>query len=194
MNYLMKKELVNAKNAILKNRAYLVEEAVSFINKNYPLLGYNRETCERDIGLVIDALSYDFMFNSNFRSITAGRSYLRGVLRGVNADRPLLVTETGIKGQLLTGDPTNTTLNVGSSSETVTVEETTSYGGYGGSVSVSKSVVVSDTVVPAEQKAATVSAFLHLKDMMKQMVSQSDAVQRIEDNMATIVNIITCAT
>ena len=183
-------ELVNAKNAIIKNRDYLIEEAVSFINQNYPLLGYNRETCERDIGLIIDALSYDFMFNSNFRSITAGRSYLRGVLRGVNADRPLLVTETGIKGQLLTGDPTNTTLNVGSSSETVTVEETTSYGGYGGSVSVNKSVVVSDTVVPAEQKAATVSAFLHLKDMMKQMVSQPDAVQRIEDNMATIVNII----
>ena len=110
------------------------------------------------------------MFNSNFRSITAGRSYLRGVLRGVNADRPLLVTETGIKGQLITSDPTETQLNVGSSSETVTVEETTSYGGYGGSVSVSRSVVVSDTVVPAEQKAATVSAFLHLKDMMKQMV------------------------
>ena len=183
-------ELVNAKNAIIKNRAYLIEEAVSFINQNYPLLGYNRETCERDIGLIIDALSYDFMFNSNFRSITAGRSYLRGVLRGVNADRPLLVTETGIKGQLITGDPTETTLNVGSSSETVTVEETTSYGGYGGSVSVSRSQVVSDTVVPAEQKAATVSAFLHLKDMMKQMVSQPDAVQRIEDNMATIVNII----
>ena len=183
-------EITRAKEAIIKNRAYLVEEAVSFINQNYPLLGYNRETCERDVGLVIDALTYDFMFNSNFRSITAGRSYLRGALRGVNADRPLLVTETGIKGQLITSDPTETTLNVGSSSETVTVEETTSYGGYGGSVSVSRSVVVSDTVVPAEQKAATVSAFLHLKDMMKQMVSQSDAVQRIEDNMATIVNII----
>ena len=183
-------EVVNARESILKNRSYLIEEAVSFINQNYPLLGYNRETCERDIGLVIDALTFDFMFNSNFRSITAGRSYLRGALRGVNADRPLLVTETGVKGQLITSDPTETTLNVGSSSSTVTVEETTSYGGYGGSVSVSKSVVVSDTVVPAEQKAATVSAFLHLKDMMKQMVSQPDAVQRIEDNMATIVNII----
>jgi hypothetical protein len=36
---------------------------------------YNVEICQRDIGFVIDALRYDMMFGSNFRSIKAGMSY-----------------------------------------------------------------------------------------------------------------------
>ena len=183
-------EVTRAKESIINNRAYLIEEAVAYIDQNYPLLGYNRETCERDIGLIIDAMTFDFMFGSNFRSITAGRSYLRGALAGVTADRDLTTTTTGVKGQLVTSEPTTTGLNVGSSSTVVSGTETTSYGGYGGTVTVTKDVVRSDTVLPAAQKAATVSAFLHLKDMLKQMVSQPSAVESIESNMNLIINIV----
>jgi len=38
---------------------------------------YNSGTCSRDIGLIIDAIGYDMMFNSNFRSIRAGNAYYR---------------------------------------------------------------------------------------------------------------------
>ena len=186
-------EVARAKESIINNRAYLIEEATAYIDQNYPLLGYNRETCERDIGLIIDAIVFDFMFGSNFRSITSGRSYLRGAIAGVTADRPLTTTTTGIKGQLVTSDPTSTSLNVGSSTTTSTTTETTSVaGGYGGSgtVTVTRDIVRSDTVLPAAQKAATVSAFVHLKDLLKQMVSQSSAVESIEDNMNLIINIV----
>jgi len=183
-------EITRAQTNIQLNKDYLIAEGIAYINQNYPLLGYNREICERDVGLVIDAISYDMMFGSNFRSITAGRSYLRGALQGVATDRPLFTTTSGVTGTLITSDPTTTTLNVGSNSTTVTTGETTSYGGYGGTVTVEQTEVIGDTVVPPEQKAATVSAFLHLKDLMKAIVSETVAIERIEDNMNLIVDII----
>jgi hypothetical protein len=66
----------NARDIILANRAFLIEEAIAYIEANLTFT-YNRETCRRDVGLVIDAIRYDLMFGSNFRSITAGRSYYR---------------------------------------------------------------------------------------------------------------------
>ena len=36
---------------------------------------YNVEICQRDIGFVVDAVGYDMMFGSNFRSITAAKTY-----------------------------------------------------------------------------------------------------------------------
>lgn len=69
------------------NRDFFIEEGVAYISENFPLIGYDRATCERDVGLVIDALGYDLMFGSNFRSITAGRSYYREGAATVTADQ-----------------------------------------------------------------------------------------------------------
>lgn len=68
---------VKAKDILQANRSFFMEEAIAFIAANFPLLGYDRDTCERDIGLVLDAVGFDLMFGSNFRSIVAGRSYYR---------------------------------------------------------------------------------------------------------------------
>ena len=39
---------------------------------------YNNETCSRDVGLIIDAVTYDLVLGSNYQSIKAGYSYQRG--------------------------------------------------------------------------------------------------------------------
>ena len=36
---------------------------------------YNVAICQRDVGFIIDAISYDMMFGSNFRSISAAKTY-----------------------------------------------------------------------------------------------------------------------
>ena len=66
-----------AKNILEANKEFFVAEAVAFIKETFPMLGYDRATCERDVSLVLDAVGYDLMFGSNFRSIVAGRSYSR---------------------------------------------------------------------------------------------------------------------
>jgi hypothetical protein len=69
---------LQAKFTILQNNKTALRTAVTdWIDLNFPVLIYNRATCQRDIGLVIDAVAYDMMFGSNFKSITAGTSYYR---------------------------------------------------------------------------------------------------------------------
>jgi hypothetical protein len=60
--------LVSAKTTI-------VGLVTDFINTDYPNLNYDSITCERDVGLIIDALAYDLMMESNFRSVKAGSAY-----------------------------------------------------------------------------------------------------------------------
>jgi hypothetical protein len=66
-----------AKDILLANKLFIQDEITAWIAYNYSVLDYNKTTCARDVGLIIDALCYDLMFNSNFRSITAARSYYR---------------------------------------------------------------------------------------------------------------------
>ena len=49
-----------------------------WLAENYPTLDYNEAKCERDVGLILDAISYDMMLNSNYKTVTAALSYYRG--------------------------------------------------------------------------------------------------------------------
>jgi len=65
-------------SAFLKTgRTFIIRETLDFIKENFPTLNYDKTLCERDIGLIIDALGYDLMFGSNYRTISAARSYFR---------------------------------------------------------------------------------------------------------------------
>jgi hypothetical protein len=81
--------LVTAFQKLQTERANIQAAVITEINKNISQntnnpgsiwygFTYNSGTCSRDIGLIVDAVGYDLMFNSNFRSITAGRAYFRG--------------------------------------------------------------------------------------------------------------------
>jgi len=49
-----------------------------------PTFIYDVATCARDVGYIIDAVGYDMMFNSNFRSIKAALRYYAGTLSANN--------------------------------------------------------------------------------------------------------------
>ena len=66
-----------AKDILLVNKLFIQDEITAWIAYNYSVLDYDSVTCSRDVGLIIDALCYDLMFGSNFRTITAARSYYR---------------------------------------------------------------------------------------------------------------------
>ena len=90
------------RNTILVNNKEAVKTGVlSHIDGSFV---YDIETCERDVGLVIDAISYDMIFGSNFRSITAGRSYYRGGAAVVTATQKIatLGSFAYLKNRLLT--------------------------------------------------------------------------------------------
>jgi len=55
----------------------IVSNATAFITANFPALVYNSAKCERDTRLILEAVMFDFMFNSNFKTREAAYSYLR---------------------------------------------------------------------------------------------------------------------
>jgi hypothetical protein len=57
-------------------------------------VGYNQATCSRDVGLILDAVTYDMVLGSNFQTIRAGISYAR-------ADASVVITNQ--KGQTVAG-------------------------------------------------------------------------------------------
>ena len=70
---------VEAKSLIELDKTAIRASVIAWINKNYPTLDYNEDTCSRDVGYIVDALSYDMMFGSNFLSIWNASSYYRGL-------------------------------------------------------------------------------------------------------------------
>jgi hypothetical protein len=70
--------LVVARTKLDGLKSTVQSDAVQHIVKTYPTLDFNRTTCSRDVGYIVDAIGYDLMFGSNFASIKAGLAYRRG--------------------------------------------------------------------------------------------------------------------
>ena len=69
--------LQNAALQIQNNRDFLAAEAVSYIENNYVSFAYNQAKCERDVGLILDAVALDVALGTNYNSVTAGLAYQR---------------------------------------------------------------------------------------------------------------------
>ncbi len=69
--------VINAFNILQKNRAYIIDDIISFIDWTYnpTSFNYKEEICYRDIGLIVDAVSQDILLGGNYKSIEAGSSY-----------------------------------------------------------------------------------------------------------------------
>jgi hypothetical protein len=83
-----------ARSDLLAVKADIQTSVLAFIDANYPTLVFNRDTCSRDIGYIIDAIGYDVAFGSNFQSIKSGMAYYRAnassVLTGIDGLSSLL--------------------------------------------------------------------------------------------------------
>jgi len=50
---------VDTRSILLNNRQFLIKEITGYIAFTYPDFAYNVDTCERDLGLIIDSVSFD---------------------------------------------------------------------------------------------------------------------------------------
>ena len=59
------------------NKEFITKETVAYVNATYPNFSYNQTTCERDLGLIQDAVVLDVLsgLTSNTQSIQAGKRY-----------------------------------------------------------------------------------------------------------------------
>ena len=78
---------ISTYNALQDAKEVIQTATTRFIKGTFSGFIYNVATCERDIGLIIDAVCYDLITGSYFASTVAGRSYARGTASVVNADQ-----------------------------------------------------------------------------------------------------------
>ena len=60
------------------NKPFIQTATVRYVNENYPTLIYNQALCYRDVGLIIDAIVYDFTNGTNLCAVQAGAFYFNG--------------------------------------------------------------------------------------------------------------------
>ncbi len=69
--------LLAARSTLITQKTTIQENVITYIENNYPTLVFNRDTCSRDVGYIIDSIGYDIIFGSNFQSIKSGMAYYR---------------------------------------------------------------------------------------------------------------------
>jgi hypothetical protein len=67
--------VTRAKNILLNNKDFYLEEGIAYITANYPDLTYNETTCRRDISYVVDSIIYDILYQGNSQSLFAAEQY-----------------------------------------------------------------------------------------------------------------------
>ena len=65
----------NAKNLLQRNRSFIQDEVIEYIDATYPALVYDAVKCRRDTGQVLDAVIWDLSHGGNDRSRKAALSY-----------------------------------------------------------------------------------------------------------------------
>lgn len=85
-------ELLSDQTALQAAKTTIQTNVTDYVDSYFSRLSYDKDLCSRDVGLILDAIGYDLMFDSNFRTITAARSYRRaGASTVTNGQRAVTV-------------------------------------------------------------------------------------------------------
>jgi hypothetical protein len=87
--------LQNGYNALQAARSEIQADTVAWVQKFYQSMNFNSATCYRDTGYIVDALSYDLVFGTNFNSIKAGMAYYRATTSAQYVINNQLAAEIG---------------------------------------------------------------------------------------------------
>lgn len=74
-------------DAIETNTIIIQNDVIDFVNDENPTNNFDQHKCERDTGLIVDAIALDLQNNTNYNSITAGLAYQRGNAQKVQSDQ-----------------------------------------------------------------------------------------------------------
>jgi len=87
-----------ARYLIEQNRQFVQKEVINFINFNFPDFSYNQEICERDTGLILDAIALDINrgLNANYLTRQAAERYYSSVSGRIAVTTQLDETKAGV--------------------------------------------------------------------------------------------------
>jgi len=81
-------------DAIQTNKTIIQNDVIDYVNDQNIVNNFDQHKCERDTGLIIDAIALDLQNNTNYNSITAGLAYQRGNAQKVQDDQKLYTIQS----------------------------------------------------------------------------------------------------
>ena len=78
---------VNARQQLQNNKAFLKAEMTAYITQNFGSLVYDSAKCERDLGYIIDSVSFDIQHGGNTASINNATLYFENAVSVLPADQ-----------------------------------------------------------------------------------------------------------
>lgn len=70
----------NARTLLLANKPFIQEQVIAFVDQTFPSFTYQKTKCFRDVGIILENISYDSAFGGNEKSVEAGLAYYDGVV------------------------------------------------------------------------------------------------------------------
>lgn len=67
--------VLNAANLIQLNKTFIASEVLAFVNSTYPTFTYNSALCFRDVGYILDSITFDLRYTGNRQAIMSGVYY-----------------------------------------------------------------------------------------------------------------------
>lgn len=82
----------NAFNLLLSNRSFIQAETIAYVNTSFVGLVYSTATCKRDVGYIIDAVTYDVLYSGNSQTADAADAYYdNAVFRISETEKPATI-------------------------------------------------------------------------------------------------------
>ena len=78
---------INAREQLQNNKAFLQAEMTAYIADNYPSLTYNVAKCERDVGYLVDSVSFDAQHGGNTAVRNNAQLYFENAVSVLPADQ-----------------------------------------------------------------------------------------------------------
>jgi hypothetical protein len=79
-------------NLIRNNKSFIQSESLAFVSSSWNEFTYSQETCARDLGYIVDAVSTDLLYGGNERSALAGIFYYKYPSNATSAELEPTVT------------------------------------------------------------------------------------------------------
>jgi len=83
------------------NKGFIQSESIAYLSSSWSEFDYNQETCKRDIGYILDAISTDILYGGTERSVIAGNYYYKYPSSATNAQLDPTVTGIEYAGDMM---------------------------------------------------------------------------------------------
>jgi len=101
--------IINAYNILVANREFIRAEVIAYLDSQLNFFDYNRAKCFRDVGILVENVSYDAVFGGNEKSVQSGLAYYDGVVSRISGQETQTISAIDYLSFLCQRVITNTT-------------------------------------------------------------------------------------